>query len=305
MYYKKYILDKEMEPMTLGSPPASPSTSPAANPNFLPAFLLGESQTSSPSKTRNLPYKPNTPGIENRGALHQKYYAMSPQQEQPSSATFNLSAVAEKSGPPSRGLFDTVDSPSGCYSPPRTDNRNYFTSPIRDNDQRATPQRSNSFSRNLNESLHKSCKRPIDNSESLWVTVLGFPPHAASLILSQFAQCGTILDKKFPPEGNWVHLKFSSQYETAKALSFNGKLISNSIMIGVLPCNTIIENKENASNLNESLRENLNVTSPNRARPLVQSFIPKQSSTEVLSPQNIPQKSTGLVSKAMEYVFGW
>jgi len=146
----------------------------------------------------------------------------------------------------------------------------------------------------------------VDN-DNMWVTVLGFPPHAASLVLSQFAQCGTIVDKKFPSEGNWVHLKYSSQYETAKALSFNGKLISNSIMVGVVPYN-VIENKENAQaaiNNMSMFNDSTVLTSPNRARPLTQSFNMQHNAADIMSPTNCPQKSTGIVTKAMEYVFGW
>lgn len=308
MYIKHYVLGSEMEPMALGSPPASPGTSPVINPNFLPAFLMGENQTStprtnsiSPSKNRSVSFKSNTLVSEQRVG-HQRFYPQA--QEQPTS-TFNLSAVSEKVGPPAKGLFDTIDTRNEFTSPVRQEARPSYLSPVRDAEQRAsysTPQRNPNFSRNLNESLNKSYRKQTtdSNSESLWVTVLGFPPHAASLVLSQFAQCGTIIDKKFPPEGNWVNLKYSNRHEVGKALSFNGKLISNSIMVGVLPYNNC-ENKENASNFNESL----NMTSPNRARPLTQPFSVNPNTTEVLSPQNVPQKSTGLVTKAMEYVFGW
>ena len=41
-----------------------------------------------------------------------------------------------------------------------------------------------------------------------WVTVFGFPPSAASYILSQFSQCGTILQHYIPPNGNWMNIRF-------------------------------------------------------------------------------------------------
>lgn len=301
-----------MEPMTLGSPPASPGQSPTTNPNFLPAFLLGEHQPSnprpnsiSPTKSRQGPFKlTSTPGTENRGlSVHQRLYQSSSPPDQPQTS-FNLSSVVEKAGPPSKSLFDTIDSPLDNYNSSRTETRNnpHFSGPSNF----STPQKN--FSRNLNESLQKSYKRPAENMDNLWVTILGFPPHASSLVLAQFAQCGAIVDKKFPPEGNWVNLKYSTQFEVAKALSFNGKLISNSIMVGVVPCTNMEMNKENANTLNNHLNDsallNRSVTSPNRARPLTQSFVQRQA-TDVIQPQNVPQKSTGIVSKAMEYVFGW
>ena len=50
-------------------------------------------------------------------------------------------------------------------------------------------------------------------SSNNWVTVFGFPPSAASYILSQFSQCGNILQHHVPPNGNWMHLKFQTKYE--------------------------------------------------------------------------------------------
>lgn len=67
------------------------------------------------------------------------------------------------------------------------------------------------------------------------------------MILSHFAQCGTILDKVFPPQsGNWVHLRFASSLECDKALNYHERILANSIMIGVTYCKdpTIID-KEN------------------------------------------------------------
>ena len=52
-----------------------------------------------------------------------------------------------------------------------------------------------------------SCQDVSNN----WVTVFGFPPSAASFILSQFAQLGTILQHHIPPNGNWMHLKYQTK----------------------------------------------------------------------------------------------
>lgn len=81
-------------------------------------------------------------------------------------------------------------------------------------------------------------------------------------------------------------------------------------MVGVIPKHKpsnpkIIhfEDKENNTVCNDATSTSV-ITSPNRARSLTQPYtLPRN--TEVLSPQNVPQRSTGLVTKAMEYVFGW
>lgn len=80
-----------------------------------------------------------------------------------------------------------------------------------------------------------------------WITVYGFSPAATSMILNHFAQCGTILEKVFPPQnGNWVHLRFASSLECEKALNYHERILASSLMIGVTYCKdpTIVD-KEN------------------------------------------------------------
>lgn len=38
------------------------------------------------------------------------------------------------------------------------------------------------------------------------------------------------------PDGNWMHLHYQSKLQAKKALSKNGKVFGNSIMVGVSPC---------------------------------------------------------------------
>lgn len=80
-----------------------------------------------------------------------------------------------------------------------------------------------------------------------WITVYGFSPAASSMILTHFAQCGTILEKVFPPQnGNWVHLRFASSLECEKALNYHERILANSLMIGVTYCkDPAIVDKEN------------------------------------------------------------
>lgn len=36
------------------------------------------------------------------------------------------------------------------------------------------------------------------------MTVFGFPLSALTLVLAQLAECGAIVEKRRPPQGNWV-----------------------------------------------------------------------------------------------------
>lgn len=80
-----------------------------------------------------------------------------------------------------------------------------------------------------------------------WITIYGFSPPHTSMILNHFAQCGTILEKVFPPQsGNWVHLRFASSLECEKALNYHERILANSLMIGVTYCkDPSIVDKEN------------------------------------------------------------
>lgn len=96
--------------------------------------------------------------------------------------------------------------------------------------------------------------------------------------------------------GNWIHLRFSSRMECDKALNYNGKVIANSLMIGVLPCtDTSVTNEEAMENPNVSkLRSLSRVT-----------YETTQTPTTVEPNVFAPKLNTGIVSKAMDIIFGW
>lgn len=148
----------------------------------------------------------------------------------------------------------------------------------------------------LNETRNALNKPPFN---SFWITVFGFPPSSIATILSHFAQCGTIVDKIFSPQnGNWIHLRFSSRIECDKALNFNGKIIANSLMIGVVPCTdqTIITE--------DVVREDReNVT---KMRPLSRVIVSTSQTPTTVEPNVFaPKLNNGIVSKAMDLFFGW
>ena len=69
-----------------------------------------------------------------------------------------------------------------------------------------------------------------------WVTVFGFPPSAASYVLTQAAMWGHVLEHRTPAQGNWMHLKFASRLQARKALARSGRLLTDTLIIGVVPC---------------------------------------------------------------------
>lgn len=99
----------------------------------------------------------------------------------------------------------------------------------------------------VNSCLSPTSTRPTKH----WITVYGFSPAATAMILTHFAQCGTILEKIFPPQsGNWVHLRFASSLECEKALNYHERILANSLMIGVTYCkDPAIIDKENLERL--------------------------------------------------------
>lgn len=93
--------------------------------------------------------------------------------------------------------------------------------------------------------------------------MIRFPPAAASYILLQFAQYGNILRHtvrctdlavvntdtcqgcgginrtsgwQMASPGNWMHLQYQSKLQARKALSKDGKVFGDAIMVGVKPC---------------------------------------------------------------------
>jgi nuclear pore complex protein Nup53 len=94
------------------------------------------------------------------------------------------------------------------------------------------------FSRNsvLETSHHDATWTEVEEANNTWVTIFGFPPSAASYILSQFLHYGNILEKRMPPKGNWMHIRYQTKLECRKAVSNNGKVFGGTIMIGVMLC---------------------------------------------------------------------
>lgn len=224
-------------------------------------------------------------------------------------------------GPPTRGLFDLVDAgsvTSSCPSTsPLTHQSSFITGQL--NQAPRQPNRSGANATFLDVPNMSSCSNNNESQGLLqWVTVFGFPMSALNSVISHMSSRVRIVDKHPAPhpQNNWIHLKCSVEQEAQRALTCNGDVVSGSIMIGVVPCTdegVILGNdKENRTKLNGSMRmfstPIKNSGTPKTripgARPLVANY-PHSSPQTVKSPECVPQKSTGIVSKAMDYVFGW
>lgn len=332
-----------MEPMTLGSPVGSPAQSksprspgsPGCASAYLPSFLLGDARTPAKMNVnatnthegpRHLHITSHSNITSPLSAYGTPDYRNSRQKAVFGNATSpNTTQIVTENhsgGPPTRGLFDTLEtSQMETISPYASANQSMVNAHCNQSRLLTNNMSNTIFSDNqLGSSINES------QGLSQWITVFGFPQSATNSVLSHISSRVRIVDKHPPlhPQSNWLHLKCASEQEAQRALTCNGNIVSGSIMIGVIPCTDegviLISDKENrvkhagtmrlltnSSRLNQSPETNLPRT-PIRiqnARPLAAGYSQHLNPQSVKSPENVPQKSTGLVSKAMEYMFGW
>lgn len=332
------------EPMTMGSPAASPS----AHNQYLPSYLLGHPSpvTASPtnrlwSSVSNSPSKPATNAANKSGA----WPTPTPTVFSPPNRDLLPSRGKDKTGaPPVQGLLDhittpintpdrkldllnmssrtnqsfhqTINSPSPYYSPninPLNSSESQHLGSLFDTSKKTSPSppQIDPFY-TQGESIG-----PTDELDETWVTIFGFPAAAASFILQQFSQYGNILKHVISIEGNWLHIHYQSKLQAKKALSKNGKIFGGSIMVGVTRCiDKSVMDKENScpsflgspdlnSTVDVSTAGPGGTTKHVPIRPLTAAYRAASSDQEVVMKNNTPQKSGNIVSKAVEYMFGW
>ncbi|XP_019727506.1 nucleoporin NUP35 isoform X2 [Hippocampus comes] len=280
------------EPMALGSPTSPKSTHGA---QFLPGFLMGD--LPAPATPQPRPFSMTAPLLES--SILKGPGGSSPQPVVPT--------PKDKSGaPPVRSIHDgpvTVTTPLSVH-------RQSFPSM-----QSPVSARQASTS-----GVQQLCLSPAQvdpfysqgealSSEDLldqtWVTVFGFPPASASYILLQFAQYGNILKHTMASPGNWMHLQYQSRLQARKALSKDGKVFGDAIMVGVKPCidKSVMESGEVAASPLASSA--LPCTPRSAIRPLSATYRNSASDYQVVTDRHTPRKDDSFVSKAMEYMFGW
>ncbi|XP_028292317.1 nucleoporin NUP35 [Gouania willdenowi] len=290
------------EPMTLGSPT---SPKPASGAQFLPGFLMGD--LPAPATPQPRPFSLTSPLVDST-AFHRGGSAPQPVVPTPK----------DKSGaPPVRSIHDDLIG----TTTPLSAHKQFFPvlqSPLSAR-QASTP------GTGAQQQQQQLCLSPAQvdpfysqgealSSEDLldqtWVTVFGFPPASASYILLQFAQYGNILKHKMASPGNWMHLQYQSKLQARKALSKDGKVFGDYIMVGVKPCinKSVMDCSEMVSSPvpTSFCSPSILPSTPRSAiRPLSSSYRNSASDYQVVTDRQTPRKDDSLVSKAMEYMFGW
>jgi nuclear pore complex protein Nup53 len=255
-----------------------------------------------------------------RTNLQQRYLQQSPNSSFPSNLSINTQPNISQqvfqnqnpanniTGPPINSLFDTygtLRSEKNLHAPTKSFqqqeniqlnqsgfNQSRIMSPIPNmmTDFNSSYQ-SNSLFANNNYSNNKM-------TNEFWVTVFGFTIASTSIVLAHFNSIGTILEKVCS-SGNWMHIRFSTKNECDKALLFNGKIIGNNLMIGVIPCQdeSIIEKENVGEYQQQSISKIRNLT--HSAYQLA------KNDTEVVHASSEIKKSSGLVNKAMDMLFNW
>jgi len=141
------------------------------------------------------------------------------------------------------------------------------------------------------------------------VTVFGFPPAAASFILQQFSQYGTVDKHEIHNNGNWLHIKYQTKIQAKKALSKNGKIFARSIMIGVLPCIKqeicAMEADLNSSGMGSCVGTPQIDNKKVSAMRSLSSTASLKTSDTLCEEKRTPSKNNSVVGKALDYVFGW
>ncbi|EZA55875.1 Nucleoporin NUP53 [Ooceraea biroi] len=318
--------------MSLGSPMSSPmqsSMSPGSSSAYLPSFLLGDTNTPAKISITSPQDNPRHLSFTNASLMSPVSYGTPDYRSNRQKAVFGstttpttsqISTKNHTGGPPTRGLFDSLEvsqisSPhasvaSPAVTPVSTTQARLMTSTI--TSPLLFPDTSMSLSASESQSLLQ------------WVTVFGFLPTDINTVLSHISSRVRIVDKHPAPQpqSNWIHLKCASEQEAQKALTCNGSIVSGSIMIGVIPCTdegvVLGSDKENRAKLNGSMRSLSTISKAHQSpfsvspsarrrklRSLAAGYSQHLSPQYAQTPESIPQKSTGLVSKAMEYMFGW
>ncbi|CAH2075594.1 unnamed protein product, partial [Iphiclides podalirius] len=287
--------------MTLGSPTHSPSGSP--NVGYLPPFLLGEinppttprTNSLSPTKGRSLAFgSPSSPSQTSTPdqkiyrpnvSIHQQALFNQQNMFANMATSPNISYSSKPNGPPIEDLFDTIKSNEP------TNNKSMYQdhSFLGYGNNNSLMQNSYVNTSLNNQSLTTNWQDGCQEQDEYWITIFGFPPNVANTILARFSNCGAILEKQYPTQGNWAHVRYATRAEKERAMALNGRQIIPGIMVGVVECR-------------EPLRRttsNPGITSPERhitARSLCPTPIPSAP---------VPQRSNGIIAKALDYVLGW
>jgi len=314
--------------LSLSSPPPSlsspapaqyltPQQQPQQHPHqplnqsgFLPNYLMGDHSLSSPAAGSLSHHRPMISPTKLNRTLSTPTTPLQPKGPQLLKENLNRSTRGtpgdKPSGPPTTSLLLSNITPNTSQN---KSTLNYSTH----TPSKPTINTSTIFPPTSPELEPDTSSSPLSN----WVTVWGFPPSAASFIVQQMSGCGSVLQHVMTPNSNWMHVRFQTRLQASKAVAKNGCVIGGTIMVGVALCrdesvldqlnSSCLDTSSATGAANESvasLGSGLNNT-PRTIRPLTQAYKEAQNDSKVVPGTNTPNKSSGLVSKAMGCMFGW
>ncbi|XP_059476620.1 nucleoporin NUP35 [Neocloeon triangulifer] len=328
-----------MEPMALGSPG---NVSPAFAPGFLMGDLASPA-SKNPSESTSTPSSSQTPRrvsfAPDAFSHHSTVYAgtpVNPLRARLTGTPQQGAASPQKRGPPIMSLSDVTNTSfqnqsllsqqnvSFASNQSFAFNQSQMTAPSFGHS--LTPMRTAEASAFTSPNYDWHANDENKEAEH-WVTVFGFPFTMVPAVLTWIASCGNIIVRHVPtsPKANWMHLRFANPAETRRALGRHGSLLGLDTMIAVVPCmdKGVIQGWRSkvatSPGANNSFSEAggtyiFSSTSANTSclnsstygSPMNSSIRSLVASPDIsVETSVLPRKSTGMVSKAMDYVFGW
>ncbi|VDM18018.1 unnamed protein product [Hydatigera taeniaeformis] len=242
---------KNLEPMSMGSPSASPLNS--SSPKYLPGFLMGEFQASPSNGYQVSPiFKPHPP--QHTRIVQPRLSGLKP----PPSVE---RSVRRHASPPTQSLWSSASqkrvsdlgiNQSAVESIPKdstiTPNQPVVTHSKVDGSGFSPLFHSLTQISSSDRSLKEGYLATPDDETATWITVFGYDPAQANFILQHFAHLGTIEKYIIANGGNWMNIKYANKIQARCALNKNGRVLAGKFMIGVRRCNDL-----NALNSSEAV----------------------------------------------------
>lgn len=316
---------------------------PSSGGAFLPNFLLG-STVAPPAHRKsmsNTSFHGSSPPASGYGSFSNHNFASAERQRgQKRVSPLLHNALRDKSShaPPVQGLYengrssiDDVRLSSGWELTPSKLRKSYTgqsiaTTPVGSSAQFESASNTSVFSPRPDNFAQSPAQldpfytqgeslTSLDVLDETWVTIFGFPPSLVAYILEQFSQYGTIEQKEILNNVNWLHIKYQTKLQAKKALSKNGKTLNGNIMIGVCQCidKEVMDGKQQEMTCYKSVLGTPTsamiqspTAKPSSIRPLTAAYQAAASQNKVVQEgKGTPKRNNSVVSKTLEYVFGW
>eukprot|EP00668_Euglena_longa_P033109 GGOE01042627.1.p1 GENE.GGOE01042627.1~~GGOE01042627.1.p1 ORF type:complete len:327 (-),score=48.63 GGOE01042627.1:369-1265(-) len=85
--------------------------------------------------------------------------------------------------------------------------------------------------------LNIPTQRDQDDELRCWVTVFGIPHDLTHYVIRKFAEYGTVTRHSLPQSStNYIHLRFSREFEAKKALAQSHRKLNDALIVGVIAC---------------------------------------------------------------------